>query len=1058
MTVLTKEVCGCCQASVSVGQAIAECTECKCVIHHKCLNMSKLTHLKHDIYCSSCDHLATARYSPFKLDYENNELDVDDVIFNFTQKLETCKAHKVDSFNNSYSNLISEHMSILFQNIDGNKSNFDALAVSLQRFTKKFPIIALAETNVCQEMSSMYQLSEYTPKYQHKLNDKKKGSGVALYIHNSLNATIDDKLSQVTENLETLFVTISGDNPTTIGTLYRPPNGNLEKALDELSSILDIASKQTHIAGDFNIDLHGTNSKCIQDYENVIFSKGFFPTISTITHEKPGCKPSCIDNFITNDIESVIVSGTIPNSISHHFQIFQIFESVVNKSSNKVKHTQFYDYCNSNVDNFVSSLQDEINDKEINDFSTFIDIFNDNLDKTCKLDVPKTTKRTIQNNPWITSGIIAAVNQCDKLYEAWAKYRKKKCKDGETDNRGGTCLCIICNDKRYHYTLYKEYRKTLKKVRKDAKAKFYTGKFNEKSGNMKKTWEIINSLRGKGKRQIKPKFIIDNEKIINRRVIANEFNKYFVSLATNLNKAYNELGELSIDNLPSFTDYLPRTNLSSIYFSDCTPEEIQKIISEFQKGKSSDIPIHVVKKSSLTICPLLSMLYNQCIDTGTFPDELKIGKISPIYKKDNEELLENYRPVSTLAIFGKIFEKIIYSRLYSFINSQNILYENQYGFRKQHSTNHAINYSVTHVQKLIREKNHVLGIFIDLSKAFDTISHEKLLYKLDKYGIRGNAHSLIGSYLSNRKQYVSVLGESSDELPVVFGVPQGSVLGPLLFIIYINDIYNSTSVGKFVLFADDTNIFVADKCKLKVFEKANRILESINSYMRCNLLHINIKKCCYMHFTPKQKDIVVDDDNAINIVLGQNKIKLVKEIKFLGVIIDDKLSWKPHTKYLNSKLKCEIGKLNMMKHVIPSELYKNVYLTLFESHLSYGITAWGGISKNLLQPLFITQKKCIRVMFGDKDAYMDKFKTCARTRSFENRFLGKDFFQGEPSKPLFHSNNLLTIHNLYKYHCIVELFKVIKLRTPMSIYELMKRSERRENYFISLPPSSLFDY
>ena len=177
----------------------------------------------------------------------------------------------------------------------------------------------------------------------------------------------------------------------------------------------------------------------------------------------------------------------------------------------------------------------------------------------------------------------------------------------------------------------------------------------------------------------------------------------------------------------------------------------------------------------------------------------------------------------------------------------------------------------------MREKNHVLDHFIDLSKAFDTIilaiKTKKLLYKLDKYGIRGNSHSVIGSYLSNRKQYVLVLGESSDELPVVFGVPQGSVLGPLLFIIYINDIYNSTSVGKFVLFADDTNIFVADKCKLKVFEKANKILESINSYMRCNLLQINIKKCCYMHFTPKHKDIVVDDDNAINIVLGQNNIK-----------------------------------------------------------------------------------------------------------------------------------------------------------------------------------------
>ena len=136
----------------------------------------------------------------------------------------------------------------------------------------------------------------------------------------------------------------------------------------------------------------------------------------------------------------------------------------------------------------------------------------------------------------------------------------------------------------------------------------------------------------------------------------------------------------------------------------------------------------------------------------------------------------------------------------------------------------------------------VVNFILTSRSLFDTISHEKLLCKLYKYGIRGNTHALIGSYLSNRKQYVSVLGENSDELSVLFGVPQGSVLGPLLFIIYINDIYNSTDLGKFVLFADDTNIFVADKCKIKVFEKANKVLKSINNYMKCNLLHINIKK------------------------------------------------------------------------------------------------------------------------------------------------------------------------------------------------------------------------
>ena len=325
---------------------------------------------------------------------------------------------------------------------------------------------------------------------------------------------------------------------------------------------------------------------------------------------------------------------------------------------------------------------------------------------------------------------------------------------------------------------------------------------------------------------------------------------------------------------------------------------------------------------------------------GVFPDELKMGKISPIYKKEDEQLLEDYRPVSTLPIFGKIFEKIIYARLYSFVTSKNLIYENQYGFRKGHSTNHAINYSVTHIKKLTHEKKHVLGIFIDLSKAFDTISHEKLLHKLNRYGIRGNAHSLIRSYLFNRIQYVSVLGENSDTLLVEYGVPQGSVLGPLLFIMYIkfNDICNSAQFGKFVLFADDTKIFITDKCIKSLYEKSNKVLEAVNQYMKCNLLHINIKKCCYMHFKPRGRDHSTADD-SLNLVLGRNIIKKVTETKFLGVYIDDKLSWQPHIKYLNSKLKCEIGKLNAIRNIIPSELYNNLYHTLFESHLSYGISA-----------------------------------------------------------------------------------------------------------------------
>ena len=743
---LPKEHCGCCHKSISIGQTILECDLCNIIIHGKCYKNSKFSNVDLLWLCESCAIAHEPRYNPFKSAYSAMNVDSEafydedpadyiDLLQTMSELLDGCNSYSKceldDLIDKIHESSDASLFSSYFLNIDGNSTNFDEFAIDLNKTKQHFSVIGLAETNTDSCNQGLYSLSNYRSFYQDKIPNKKKGTGVAIYVHDSFNATLDEEKSIISGDIEAVFVTISNTkDPIVVGTIYRPPNGNLSNFINSLNDIIDRLPKSpVYIMGDFNIDLLNLSSDLSREYEQLLVTSNIMPLVSIHTHEMPGCRKTCIDNILSNNFENVVVSGTVKDSLSHHLPTFQIslIKGVIT-SNEAPKYTQHYNFSNSNINSFVDKLQESMCDLEpgVDNFSSFHTIFSTTLDETCKLKIPRNSKRNNITNPWITDGLVCAINNKHRLHNDWKKTVSKKCPRGDVEK----------------HEIFLTYRKTLKKVIKHAKENFYSNKFAECKGDRKKTWKIINQVRGKSNRSIKPLFNIDNKKITDRRIIANAFNKYFTSIAENMNAAsYDGSEGVNITNskIPSFHDYMNTSMVSSIYLHDCDSDEVQKIINELENGKASDIPIKLIKRSNHVISSILSVYFNILMSEGTFPDELKVGKITPIYKKGVKEDLENYRPVSTLPIFGKIFEKIIYARLYSFLVSKGILNENQFGFRKAHSTSHALNFSINEIRKSLTKGEHVIGIFIDLSKAFDTISHSKLLTKC---GIRGSAHSL----------------------------------------------------------------------------------------------------------------------------------------------------------------------------------------------------------------------------------------------------------------------------------------------------------------------------
>ena len=487
---------------------------------------------------------------------------------------------------------------------------------------------------------------------------------------------------------------------------------------------------------------------------------------------------------------------------------------------------------------------------------------------------------------------------------------------------------------------------------------YYKKKIQENTTNTRKLWKVINNIIGKHKHSgsIISYITVDGARKYDPDVIANEFGKFYSQLGSKLASQIKR----SAKPIEEYLSKIPRT-LQSLALHSTSALEIEKIAMALPSKTSFgyDKISNIMLKSIITaISTPLSIVFNQSISTGKFPQKMKQAEVVPLYKGKDMDLVINYRPISLLITISKLLEKVIYRRMYSFLEKYNILFQSQYGFRSNHNCEHAILELTGNILQAREKSEYPVCIFLDLSKAFDMLNHQVLLCKLDKIGIRGIANNWFESYLSGCSLVAKVTTLENkttylEAFDISFGTAPGSCLGPLLFFLFCNDIHLLPLYSQLILFADNTTLFNSHKSEIYLEYMLNRDLEILFDWFRANQLSINLEKTVMMQFWSKHDKIKI---RAMN-----NPIPNVQSTEFLGVFIDDTMSWKTHVEYLHNKLSMNKHMLSISKNKLDKDSLRKVYFSHIHSHLVYGIKAWGpSILSESLDMLNRQQNKCIQ--------------------------------------------------------------------------------------------------
>jgi hypothetical protein len=476
---------------------------------------------------------------------------------------------------------------------------------------------------------------------------------------------------------------------------------------------------------------------------------------------------------------------------------------------------------------------------------------------------------------------------------------------------------------------YKTYKNKLNSLIRSAKKMHWEKVFDKTENNSKNTWKNINLLLNRSSKDanIPKQMELKNITYNSPLSVANAFNDFFTFIGS-------DLASQIPNSLTDPKTYLPQVNfVNSFVLIPTTHEEVSKLLMKLKPKSSSShdsISPKIVKKMQEGIIQPLVHIINQSLLTGQIPKNMKLAKVIPIFKSGEKFQIKNYRPISLLPTFSKLLERIVYDRLYKYLVVNKILTPCQYGFQKAKSTETAILELIDRLVTSIANGNYCIGIFLDLSKAFDTLNHSLLLTKLEHYGIRGLAHTWFKNYLADRRQFTSVNSSDSVVSAVTCGVPQGSILGPLLFLVYINDLVNVSNIGNMILFADDTNLIYENRTLAELIPTVNIDLERVTDWFRINKLSLNVDKTKFINF----RRTFTNEMLPINLIINGTNITQVKTMSFLGILIQENLKWNDHIAFISNKISKINSLLYRLQNTVPETTLLNIYNALIVPHLS----------------------------------------------------------------------------------------------------------------------------